>query len=135
VPKRRLPVVLTPDEVRAVFAHLDGVHLLLARLLYGTGLRITEALQLRVKDVDFGQHAVFVREGKGGKDRVVMLAGALTADLRGQLAARRWHGRHGGAQPARPVGAAARDEPLSCATVPLAPLGPTRPIATCAASD
>jgi integron integrase len=89
VPKRRLPVVLTTDEVRAVFAHLDGVHLLLARLLYGTGLRITEALQLRVKDVDFGQHAVFVREGKGGKDRVVMLPGALTADLRGQLAAGR----------------------------------------------
>ncbi len=89
VPKRRLPVVLTPDEVSAVLAGLDGVHLLLARLLYGTGLRITEALQLRVKDLDFGQRAVFVREGKGGKDRVVMLPQALAADLRAQLA----HGR------------------------------------------
>ncbi|KQP13794.1 integron integrase [Pseudorhodoferax sp. Leaf267] len=89
VPKRRLPVVLTPDEVLAVLEHLSGVHLLLARLLYGTGLRITEALQLRVKDLDFGQHAVFVREGKGGKDRVVMLPGTLAADLRAQLASGR----------------------------------------------
>jgi integrase len=66
VPKRPLPVVLTQDEVSAVLAHFDGVHLLLARRLYGTGLRITEALQLRVKDLDFGQHAVFVREGMSG---------------------------------------------------------------------
>ncbi len=89
VPKRHLPVVLTQAEVLAVLAHLSGEHLLFARLLYGTGLRITEALQLRVKDLDFGQHAVFVREGKGGKDRVVMLPGTLTADLRAQLAAGR----------------------------------------------
>lgn len=86
VPKRRLPVVLAPDEVLAVLAYLDGVHLLLARLLYGAGLRITEALQLRVKDIDFAQHAVFVREGKGGKERVVMLPESLVADLRAQLA-------------------------------------------------
>ena len=89
VPKRRLPVVLTQDEVSAVLGHLNGMHLLLARLLYGTGLRITEALQLRVKDLDFGQHAVFVREGKGGKDRVVMLPASLATDLRAQLAAGR----------------------------------------------
>jgi integrase len=62
------------------------VNLLLARLLYGTGLRITKALQLRFKDLDFGQHAVFVREGKGGKDRVFMLPASLAADLRAQLA-------------------------------------------------
>ena len=86
VPKRRLPVVLTPDEVSAVLAGLQGEHLLLARLLYGTGLRIAEALQLRVKDVDFGQRAILVREGKGGKDRVVMLPQALAADLREHLA-------------------------------------------------
>ena len=86
VPKRHLPVVLTPDEVAAVLAGLDGVHLLLARLLYGTGQRITEALQLRVKDVDFGQRAIFVREGKGGKGRMVMLPQALVTGLRGQLA-------------------------------------------------
>jgi integrase len=58
---------------------------LLAQLLYGTGLRITEALQLRVKDVDFSQRAVIVREGKGAKDRVVMLPLSLAPALRDQL--------------------------------------------------
>lgn len=85
IPKRRLPVVLTPDEVQAVLSRLDGVHGLLARLLYGTGLRIAEALQLRVKDLDFGQRAVYVRAGKGGKDRVVMLPQSLEGVLRAQL--------------------------------------------------
>lgn len=60
-------------------------HRLLAALLYGTGLRITEALQLRVKDLDFDHRAIVVREGKGAKDRVVMLPESLLADLRGQL--------------------------------------------------
>ncbi len=55
VPKRRLPVVLSPDEVMLVLGWMQGVHQLLARLLYGTGLRITEALCLRVKDIDFAQ--------------------------------------------------------------------------------
>ena len=85
VPKRRLPVVLSADEVAAVLAHLTGEHALMARLLYGTGLRINEGLRLRVKDLDFSQRAVFVREGKGGKDRVVMLPDSLVADLRAQL--------------------------------------------------
>lgn len=91
---RRLPVVLTVDEVARVFAGLTGEHLLLARLLYGTGLRIAEALQLRVKDVDFGLCALTVREGKGAKDRVVMLPQSLTAALREQLAQARlvWAG-------------------------------------------
>ena len=83
---RRLPVVLSPDEVSAVFAQLMGVHALLARLLYGTGLRITEALQLRVKDLDFANRALVVRSGKGGKDRVVMLPQSLLVELRAQLA-------------------------------------------------
>jgi integron integrase len=83
---RRLPVVLSVDEVVALFAQMDeGVHRLLARLLYGTGLRISEALQLRVKDLDFSQRALIVRSGKGGKDRVVMLPQALHARLREQL--------------------------------------------------
>lgn len=60
---RRLPVVLSADEVSRVLAGLSGEHLLLAQLLYGTGLRITEALQLRVKDLDFAQRAPTVREG------------------------------------------------------------------------
>lgn len=82
VPKRRLPVVLSADEVASVLSHMAGEHALLARLLCGTGLRISEALRLRVKDLDFSQRAVFVREGKGGKDRVVMLPDSLVADMR-----------------------------------------------------
>lgn len=84
--QRRLPAVLTVAEVRQVLGGLDGEHALLARLLYGTGLRISEALQLRVKDIDFGLRALIVREGKGAKDRVVMLPQSLVADLREQLA-------------------------------------------------
>ena len=82
---RRLPTVLNVDEVRRVLVGLQDEHLLLARLLYGTGLRISEALRLRVKDVDFGQRALIVREGKGAKDRVVMLPQSLVAGLREQL--------------------------------------------------
>jgi len=82
---RRLPVVLSVDEVRQVLARMAGEHLLLAQLLYGTGLRITEALQLRVKDLDFGHRAVIVREGKGAKDRVVMLPQTLVPALREHL--------------------------------------------------
>lgn len=85
VPKRRLPVVLSVEEVLAVLARLQGAHQLLARLLYGTGLRITEALCLRVKDIDFAQCAIYVRQGKGGKDRVVMLPQSLVLPLREQL--------------------------------------------------
>lgn len=82
---RRLPVVLSQDEVRQVLHGMTGEHRLLAQLLYGTGLRITEALQLRVKDLDFGHRAVIVREGKGAKDRVVMLPQRLVPALREQL--------------------------------------------------
>ncbi len=85
VPKRRLPVVLHPDELASVLGQLQGVHLLLAQLLYGTGMRITEGLQLRVKDIDFAQRAIYVRQGKGDKDRVVMLPQSLVAPLRAQL--------------------------------------------------
>jgi len=87
VPRRRLPTVLAPDEVAAVLARMSGVHGLLARLLYGTGMRITEGLQLRVKDIDFAHRAVIVREGKGGKDRVVMLPLSLVQALREHLTA------------------------------------------------
>jgi integron integrase len=89
VPRRRLPVVLSRDEVTAVLGRMQGEHQLLARLLYGTGLRITEALQLRVKDVDFAHRAIVVREGKGGKDRVVMLPDSLVGALRDQLGSAR----------------------------------------------
>ena len=83
---RRLPVVLTSDEVRRSFTGLDGSALLLAQVLYGTGMRVMEALRLRVKDVDFDHGAIVVREAKGGKDRVVMLPASLREPLRAQLA-------------------------------------------------
>lgn len=86
VPKPRLPVVLSREEVHAVLSQMSGVHRLLAELLYGTGMRITEAISLRVKDVDFGHRAIYVREGKGRKDRVVMLPQSLIPALRSQLA-------------------------------------------------
>ncbi len=83
---RRLPVVLSVEELNRLLAQMPpGEHRLLARLLYGTGLRISEALQLRVKDLDFAQRALIVRAGKGGKDRVVMLPQALLAELHEQL--------------------------------------------------
>jgi integron integrase len=70
----RLPVVLTKDEVRRLFAHLHGTNRLMAGLLYGSGLRLMECVRLRVKDVDLGYLRVTVRDGKGGKDRITMLA-------------------------------------------------------------
>jgi len=80
VAKRRIPVVLTPVEVQALFAHMgEGVTGLLARLLYGTGMRLLEVVRLRIKDVDFVRQVIVARDGKGGKDRVVMLPRALDA--------------------------------------------------------
>jgi len=69
----RLPVVLTPDEVASVLSHLEGVPLMVALLLYGAGLRLNEALQVRVKDIDFATNAITIREAKGNKDRVSVL--------------------------------------------------------------
>jgi integron integrase len=86
VPKRRIPVVLTRDEVARVLAAMTGESALLARLLYGTGMRLHEGLSLRVKDVDFARHVIVVREAKGAKDRVVMLPRSLAEPLREQLA-------------------------------------------------
>lgn len=87
--RRRIPAVLTRDEVAAVLALLQGEVGLLARLLYGTGMRLMEGLRLRIKDVDFDRLAIIVREAKGNKDRVVMLPRSLAADLRAQLLAAR----------------------------------------------
>jgi integron integrase len=82
---RRLPTVLTREEVMRLLTRLDGPQKLAATLLYGAGLRLLEVLRLRVKDVDFGLHQVVVRDGKGQKDRVTMLpdsaAGALALHL------------------------------------------------------
>lgn len=91
---RRMPVVLTRDEVRAVLGQMHGVPQLVARLLYGTGMRLLEALQLRVKDVDFGLNEIAVRGGKGEKDRVTVLPASLTSALRVHLeAVHRLHDR------------------------------------------
>jgi integron integrase len=86
VAKRRIPVVLTHVEVQALLAQMgEGVTGLLARLLYGTGMRLLEGIRLRIKDVDFVRQVIVVRDGKGGKDRVVMLPRALDGPLRLQL--------------------------------------------------
>ena len=77
-PSRRLPVVFSRVEVQTILAQLSGMHLLLASLLYGAGLRLMEAIRLRVKDVDFGTNQITVREGKGNIDRVTMLPQSLT---------------------------------------------------------
>jgi integron integrase len=84
--KRRLPVVLAPDEVARILALMEGEHRLFAQLLYGTGMRLTEGLRLRVKDVDFAHNTIIVRQGKGGKDRAVMLPQRLVPAFREQLA-------------------------------------------------
>jgi integron integrase len=87
--KRRIPSVLTKDEVAGLLAHMDGQTALLARLLYGTGMRLMEGMRLRIKDVDFDRHVIIVREAKGGKDRVVMMPHSLAPALRLQLLASR----------------------------------------------
>jgi integron integrase len=82
---QRLPVVLTPTEVREVLLHMQGTPALVAQLLYGTGMRLLEALRLRVKDVEFSRREIVVREGKGNKDRVTVLPENLIAPLQAQL--------------------------------------------------
>jgi integron integrase len=82
---QRLPVVLSEAEVKAVLGHMRGTPALVARLLYGSGLRILECLRLRVKDIDFERNEILVRDGKGGKDRVTMLPATVVQALRRQL--------------------------------------------------
>ncbi len=86
---RRIPSVLTKDEVGGLLAILEGETALLARLLYGTGMRLMEGMRLRIKDVDFDRHVIIVREAKGNKDRVVMLPRSLAPALRLQMLAAR----------------------------------------------
>jgi integron integrase len=85
----KLPVVLTPAEARAVLAKLHGPARLMANLLYGCGLRLSECVRLRVKDVDFGYLHITVRDAKGGRDRVTMLPVSLVESLRRQTEHRR----------------------------------------------
>jgi integrase len=81
----RVPVVLTRAEVIAVLRHLSGTLWIMATLLYGAGLRLTECLRLRVKDVDFAYNQIVVRDGKGHQDRMTMLPQHVKAPLRRHL--------------------------------------------------
>ncbi len=83
--RRKLPVVLTRDEVRALLGAMKGTPRLVAAILYGGGLRLLEALRLRVKDIDFAARLLVVREGKGAKDRRTMLPNSLQDPLRSQI--------------------------------------------------
>jgi integron integrase len=83
---KRLPVFFTREEVKAILSQLRGTHWLMASLLYGAGLRLIECLKLRVKDIEFGQNQIIVREGKGKKDRVTVLPNSLKEPLRQHLA-------------------------------------------------
>ena len=83
--KRHLPVVLDKSEVKKIVYELNGTSSLIGLLLYGTGLRLTEGLRLRVKDIDFGYKLINVRDGKGEKDRVTILPEIMAADLRKQI--------------------------------------------------
>ena len=91
-PSRRLPVVLTRDEVRRVMAQLAGTARLMAMILYGTGMRIMECCTLRIKDIDLERNQITVRCGKGAKDRVTLLPASTKAALRAQIeSVRRLH--------------------------------------------
>src|SRR5215470_15249021 len=83
--KGTLPVVLTKDEVRRVILATTGVYQVIAKLLYGSGLRLIEGLRLRVQDVDFSLHEVSVRDGKGAKDRLTLFPDALHTVMRDHL--------------------------------------------------
>jgi integron integrase len=86
---QRLPTVLSKNEVSRVLERMDGNYGLMARLLYGTGMRLMECCRLRVKDIDFDRTEIMIRDGKGAKDRVTMLPDALIQPLREHLARRR----------------------------------------------
>ena len=82
---KRLPVVMTRAEVKALFAHLHGDRWLMANLLYGAGLRLMECLQLRVQNIDFEKRELMIRDGKGAKDRRSVLPASLVEPLQDHL--------------------------------------------------
>jgi integron integrase len=82
---KRLPVVMTREEVKAVLANMEGDKWLMASLMYGSGLRLMECLRLRVQDIDFPRNEIDVRDGKGSKDRITMLPESLKAPLKDHL--------------------------------------------------
>ena len=84
-PSQRVPMVLSVNEIHRLMANLEGMYSLMARLIYGSGMRLMECVRLRVKDVDFDRLEVMVREGKGRKDRVTMLPQSLVPELQAHL--------------------------------------------------
>jgi integron integrase len=86
---QRLPVVLSEAEIKRLLTCMDGIPGLVARLLYGTGMRLMEGLKLRVKDIDFDRREILIRDGKGAKDRVTMLPASLIVPLKEHMARRR----------------------------------------------
>ena len=80
--KKHLPTVLNKTEVNEIFKHLSGVALLIAKMLYGSGMRLGECLQLRMKDIDFELKTITIRDGKGEKDRITILPEKLVTDLK-----------------------------------------------------
>lgn len=82
---RKVPTVFSQDEAKRVIAQLEGRNAIIVKLLYGTGMRISECLQLRIKDVDFDQNLIVVRDGKGEQDRVTMLPESLRDLIKYQI--------------------------------------------------
>ena len=80
--RKNLPTVLSQSEISRFFQHINGTNELMAKLLYGAGLRLMECVRLRIKDVDFENHQIIVRDGKGGKDRATVLPKTIQEDLR-----------------------------------------------------
>ena len=85
-PSGHLPTVFSKEETARVLSGMQGLHQLMAKLLYGCGLRLMESMRLRVKDIDFEQSQIIVREGEGEKDRATMLPASLVEALRNQIA-------------------------------------------------
>src|SRR5438105_5205591 len=79
--RKKLPVVFTRDEVKAVLERMTGTNQLITSLLYGSGIRLMECLRLRVKDIDLGYNQIVVRDGKGEKDRITLLPASLKTSL------------------------------------------------------
>jgi integron integrase len=81
----RVPTVMTPEETQKMIAMLSGVHQLMAKMMYGSGLRVLECLRLRVKDIDFALNQIIVHDGKGQKDRITVFPDGIKADVEGHL--------------------------------------------------
>ncbi len=83
--KKHLPVVLAKDDVKKIFANMEGIPLLISKVLYGAGLRLNECLKIRLQDIDLDYRTITVRDGKGGKDRITILPDSLVGEIKEQI--------------------------------------------------